>query len=308
MSQNDGKSLEELVSELERVAVGSGRKVEIRRKLYNENGIQLAEFDIIVSAGEEDKKVEWLIECRNRPSQGAAEGGWIEQIYGRKHLNGFDRAIAVSTTGFSPSAIYYALRGNIELRLAEELSQPEMWLCNTLITQSKTGSFSNMQINLLDTSDQMRDFLNKHLPTQANELLLHFESLSEPIKPIDMFQKICLDETYGIYTGLKADESKPVKVVYLSDKGSLGAVSLRVNKEIIPLHSVVLSGSVRIDEREEPFASINAIRDATEELLIGQRIVVNSTNESYSGIVFYETVNEDGSRKLALKIMPNTLK
>lgn len=305
MSRNDGKSLEELVSDIERFAAGSGRGVEIRRKLYNENGVQLAEFDIIVSVGEGDHKVEWLIECRNRPSHGAAEGGWIEQLYGRKHLNGFARAIAVSTTGFSPSAIYYAKKGNIELRLAEELSYPEMWLCNTLITQSKTGSFSSIQINLLDTSDQMRDFLDKHLPVRTNELLLYFESLPEPVKPIEMFEKTCLDDTYDIYTGLNAGESKPVQVVYFSEGGSLGAVSLRINKESIPLHSIVLLGSVRIDEREEPFTSISVIREATEDTLIGQRIAINANNENYNEIIFYETVNEDGSRKLALKITPN---
>lgn len=306
MSRNDGKSLEELVSELERVAAGAGRKVEIRRKLFNENGVQLAEFDIIVSTGEGDHKVEWLIECRNRPSQGAAEVSWIEQLYGRMHLNGFTRAIAVSTTGFSPSAIYYAQKGNIELRLAEELSRPEMWLCNTLITQSKTGFFSTMQINPVDTSDQMRDFLNKHLPYRANELLLHFESLPDPVKPIDVFEKTCLDDAYDIYAGLNAGESKPVQVVYFSEGGSLGAVSCNIHNATILLHSIVLLGSVRIDEHEEPFTSINAIKEAKEETLIGQRISINSSTENYNEIVFLETVNEDGSRKIALKITPNT--
>lgn len=149
--RNDGKKLEELVFEFENIAKKSGYKLELNKKNYLDNGIQVSEFDIYLYS-ENGHKI--LFECRDRPSQGRAPANWIEQLYGRKYLNELDKVIAVSTTGFSEGAIINAKKAEIELWTAEKLSQPVNWLTSSLNIVSKTGTFKHMKVFLEDESDE----------------------------------------------------------------------------------------------------------------------------------------------------------
>jgi hypothetical protein len=112
---SDGKRLEEFVAFVERNVAPPGFIVESNEKVWNGAGVQLAEFDVSVR-GKEPSGVSWLIECRDRPSEGAAPGSWIEQLIGRRTRFGFDKVMAVSSTGFSPSAIDAAAACAVELR------------------------------------------------------------------------------------------------------------------------------------------------------------------------------------------------
>jgi hypothetical protein len=66
--------------------------------------------------------VNWLIECRDRPSQGPAPGSWLEQLAGRKRRFKFDKVIAVSTTGFAPGAWQFAESEGISLRSVQRIA------------------------------------------------------------------------------------------------------------------------------------------------------------------------------------------
>ena len=94
---NPGRALEDLVKRFEDSLAPSGFKVTTRERVYNEKGEQIAELDVLITG--EGKR--WLIECRDRPSEGPAPVAWIEQLVGRRRRLGFDRVFAISTTGFS---------------------------------------------------------------------------------------------------------------------------------------------------------------------------------------------------------------
>ncbi|HEY2389906.1 MAG TPA: hypothetical protein VGK22_01925 [Candidatus Angelobacter sp.] len=119
MSGNSGKWLEELVRSMEEYLLPDGFKVESRERIFNDAGEQIAEFDLVISGRFGSTGVSWLIECRDRPSEGAASGGWIEQLVGRKIRFKFDEVFAVSTTGFSPSATDCAEKCGIVLRTVQ---------------------------------------------------------------------------------------------------------------------------------------------------------------------------------------------
>lgn len=303
MTSNDGKNLEQLVADLERVASGSGRKVEINRREFLDNGKQLIEFDIVVTTRSGENEHRCLIECRDRPSQGPAPGSWIEQLYGRKLLNEFHQAVAVSTTGFSEGAIHWAEKGCIELRTAEELSSPENWLCSSWITHSKTGAYSGIKIYPIDTSEQMKTFLSELQANTKEEPMLKFEKHPDLIRPKDLLQNTCLNDKYNFYEGLSPGIERPVEIKYVSIDGPLGCVSLRLGKHDIPLESVLLTGTVKITEYVDQFSSIEAVRETINQTLIGQRISIEpSYSHSHKITAIIETVNEDGSRKISLKI------
>ena len=303
MIKNDGKGLEELVAEIERVAKGNGFNIEVNQKIYNADGVQLSEFDIIISdeVGVYDGAL--LIECRDRPSQGAASSAWIEQLYGRKHFHNFFHVIAVSTTGFSPGAVHLAQKGNIELRVVSELQQPEKWLCNALVIHGKTGEFFEMRIYPDDKSGEMKQYLLTHLSKIANETLLHFSDLSEAIKPLKVFENVCLNDKHNLYEGLLLGERKSVVVEYLTETGPFGAVSVFVGEKCILLEKVVLYGAIWWTESKKEFSSIHSMKDVSTNELIGQRIVTDIENDVFQSLTFYETVNEDGTRKLSLRLL-----
>lgn len=119
--RNDGKKIEKIVALFESVFGQEGCTVSVNDKVYDEEGNQIAEFDIIVEKPSEEKPFRWLFECRDRPSSGSAPASWIEQLIGRKARFSFDRISAVSTSGFSPGARDRAKFGDIELREMNEL-------------------------------------------------------------------------------------------------------------------------------------------------------------------------------------------
>jgi hypothetical protein len=77
---NDGKQLENLVALIEKLLLPKGFEVKPNTRVYNEDGVQIAEFDIEIRGKLGSTEIAWLIECRDRPGQGPAPGGWIEQL------------------------------------------------------------------------------------------------------------------------------------------------------------------------------------------------------------------------------------
>jgi hypothetical protein len=137
---NTGKSLEELVGSIESVLLSSGYSVDLRRKIIDDNGKIIAEFDIVIV--DNSNSIVCLIECRDRPSEGKAPVSWVEQLVGRRIRFGFDKVMAVSTTGFSKSAEEFALREGIELHNVNQIKVDEVrdWLEPELgVSYNKSG-------------------------------------------------------------------------------------------------------------------------------------------------------------------------
>lgn len=128
--KSDGKQLEGLVSFVEETLLPQGFDVKTNKRIYNDEGIQIAEFDIEIHGKIGSTKIAWLIECRDRPGQGPAPGSWIEQLVGRRMRFGFNKVTAVSTTGFASGAVEFAQSQQIELREVKALTPEEFteWL------------------------------------------------------------------------------------------------------------------------------------------------------------------------------------
>ena len=83
---SDGKQLEQLVAFVEQILLPPNFAVTTNRHVYNEDGVQIAEFDIEIRGKIGSTEFAWLIECRDRPSGGAAPTSWIEQLVGRRQV------------------------------------------------------------------------------------------------------------------------------------------------------------------------------------------------------------------------------
>lgn len=127
--RNDGTELEDLVAIVESLELPEGFEVKTREKIFDESGVQIAEFDIEIRGQLGTTEISWLIECRDRPSEGAAPGLWIQQLHGKGVLFKFNKVTAVSTTGFSSGAKQAAVTLGIELREVRSLAPQNFdWL------------------------------------------------------------------------------------------------------------------------------------------------------------------------------------
>lgn len=122
---SDGKQLETLVAFVERELLPPGFSVKSNERVLNDEGVQIAEFDIEVIGKVGSTSISWLIECRDRPGHGSAPGCWIEQLVGRRMRFGFNKVTAVSTTGFAVGAVDFAMQQGIELREVASLDPSE---------------------------------------------------------------------------------------------------------------------------------------------------------------------------------------
>jgi hypothetical protein len=117
-----GKQLENLVQEIERLLLPEGFNVDLNQRIFNDDGVQIAEFDIVITGRLGSTSINWLIECRDRPSDGPAPASWIEQLVGRRGRFKFDKVIAVSTTGFVKGAQEFAAQEGIILRTVRRIT------------------------------------------------------------------------------------------------------------------------------------------------------------------------------------------
>jgi hypothetical protein len=127
---SSGRELETLVALIEELHLPPGLEVTTNERIYDEQGTQIAEFDIQVRGRLGTTEIAWLIECRDRPSEGPAPGSWIEQLVGRRRRFKFNKVTAVSTTGFA-SGVFDVARGEgIELREVRSLTAADVstWL------------------------------------------------------------------------------------------------------------------------------------------------------------------------------------
>jgi hypothetical protein len=171
-NMKDGKQLEGLVAFVEQNLLPQGFEVKTNERVFNEEGIQIAEFDVEIRGKLGSTAIAWLIECRDRPCSGPAPASWIEQLVGRRDHFGFNKVTAVSTTGFAVGALEYAKRAGIELREVKSVTPEEFrWIvCKeiTLVRQAAELSSAQLMIDESEVQDR-RDALNRVVAAALNE-------------------------------------------------------------------------------------------------------------------------------------------
>lgn len=149
--EKDGKALEQLVRNIETRLLPEGFTVECNERVY-EDGVQIAEFDIVIAGPLGSTTIKWLLECRDRPSDGPAPGSWIEQLVARRSRFNFDKVFAISTTGFAQGAIEYAAKSGVVLRTVQAIQQvgPDFEVCDLRIETLDLQLTGQLGINTSD--------------------------------------------------------------------------------------------------------------------------------------------------------------
>lgn len=188
MKRHDGRSLEQLVAMIEGWLSPHGFKIETRTPVFNEAGVQIAEFDIVITGQLGTARISWLVECRDRPSEGAAPGKWIEQLIGRRARFRFDKVMAVSSTGFSPGAVATAEGAGIELRELQTLTYEDIasWLPPNVPMIIRQGHFHAVRVFLAAVPDTAE---GAQRPFPVNDKVIIGQTSGEALSIMDLWRR-----------------------------------------------------------------------------------------------------------------------
>ena len=109
---------------MERSFASEGISVQRRARIPDVDSGQPREVDVLLEGSLGSAQLRVIVECRDRAS--VADVTWIEQLATKRRSVGASHVIAVSTSGFTSSAIVKANRENVELRSLVELSQDDI--------------------------------------------------------------------------------------------------------------------------------------------------------------------------------------
>ena len=124
VTDKSGRELEKLVARLESL-LGNG-EVEITSpdRIPDKDTGKLREVDVSLRAKAGSSNILVILECRRRTRK--QDVTWIEQLADKQKGLGADKAVAVSSSGFSQNAIKKAKARGIDLRTIEEIRHADL--------------------------------------------------------------------------------------------------------------------------------------------------------------------------------------
>lgn len=269
---SDGKQLESLVAFVEQKLLPPGFEVKSNERVFNDEGVQVAEFDIEIRGKVGTTTITWLIECRDRPGHGAAPGSWIEQLVGRRTRFGFNKVTAVSTTGFAAGATKFAEEQGIELREVRNLS-PEAfadWLHISAMRQIRRVTDLKHATLIVhpDESDEARDAaLQTIAGADGNAKLLISSSTSERANLTQAFFG-AVQSLQDAFDGVV--EGKPMTIRLVSQYLENDHYLLETQVGPVRIQQIDFIGELRIEESEVPVIRTSEYRHAETGEVISQ--------------------------------------
>jgi len=120
MGSRRGKELELLVATLEKMLGGSNFEIKVNDRIPDKDTGELREIDVSLRLKAGSHEFLTIIECRDRKAVPGAP--WIEQLASKRDSVGANKAVAVSSSGFSKPAVKKARIHNIIVRTIDKIT------------------------------------------------------------------------------------------------------------------------------------------------------------------------------------------
>lgn len=274
---SDGKQLEALVAFVEKTLLPEGFDVKANERVFNDEGIQIAEFDIEIRGKIGSTDFAWLIECRDRPANGPAPGSWIEQLYGRRTRFGFNKVTAVSTTGFAVGAIAFAQSEGIELREVRTLCPDEFagWLLvrhivNTIRHTSLLSA--SLIIDEHETEERKQALLVELARENTDTSLLKASSTGQFVPARNAFHA-AVDQVGNLFDDLLPNGPPKTINLYVEYPNDDDHFIVETSAGAIRVRAIAYRGELRCKEIHIPLSATSEYRDAETGQPISQAAV-----------------------------------
>ncbi|MDS4041573.1 MAG: hypothetical protein RKP20_10390 [Candidatus Competibacter sp.] len=271
--RRDGKKLEALVAFVEQALVPKGFNVETNERVFNDEGIQIAEFDVKVEGKVGSTDISWLIECRDRPAEGPAPGSWIEQLVGRRTRFRFNKITAVSTTGFAIGAADFAKEAGIETRVVESLAPEHFpWVViQELPLITNTPQLCRAYLLLAENAtDEEREALSDAIRDRgATDRILEHHETRTPVSGHSAFFQ-AIQELDNAFDGI--EPNGPGRDIRLDVRFVPGGAHYVVQTSIGPLRidRIIFEGSLLCHKSNLPITVAEEYRDNETGQIISQ--------------------------------------
>lgn len=260
----DGKQLENLVRQIEELLLPQGFSVSGNNRVYNDEGVQIAEFDVEVRGRLGSTDIAWLIECRDRPGQGPAPGSWIEQLVGRRDRFGFNKVTAVSSTGFAEGAADYAKEAGIELRTVADITAQDVasWLGLTHMRQQVRHTSLKAVKLLVDSSesDERKEAVRSILrETRGDAMVLRSVKTGKVVSPAQAFHGAVAADP-AVFDDLQPNGPSKLIRLHATYPEELDHFVVDTALGEVRLPAILFEGELSLRERQIPISSVTEYR------------------------------------------------
>jgi hypothetical protein len=267
----DGRALENLVATVERLFLPTGFKVEQRERVYD-NGTQLAELDIVISGQVGTAGFRWLIECRDRPSEGAASGAWIEQLKARAQIYGFHNVTAVSTTGFSKGAIEVAKRAGVDIRTVTDASaaaSPNWLPANFIIHQSDAELIAAAVLLMDNETAENRAAVDARLGATevTDQTLLRAQKTGARASVLQAFATAVTMHGESIFSDVPENSSEPLRAEFRGCQPDDDRMVIDTDIGPVPVLGFHFTANLRVRTETLPMEALKAYKRQSGALI-----------------------------------------
>jgi len=302
--KNSGKDLEKFVSRIESYMLPLGFEVITNDKIFNDDGVQVAEFDVEIAGKLGSTEIKWLIECRDRPSSGKAPASWIEQLVGRRDRFQFSKVTAVSTSGFSPSAIQYAIESGIETRVVDSISSEKVWEWFRFSELSCFKDHAKVTNVKFYFSDRLSVKAEKALKLFMDDLELNSQAFFSPhidrsFSAFSMFQDFLQqnpDSLSAIEPNSKEIDHKFVVNVPTGAKG----IILNFEKHVYHVARIDFFATITRELLKVPVDSLFEYRSTNDKDVIAQTARFNVEIDNQKFEIDFEKIHQTDELKLSV--------
>nr|WP_244551712.1 hypothetical protein [Aromatoleum tolulyticum] len=276
--------------------------------MFNDEGVQIAEFDIEIRGKVGSTSISWLIECRDRPGQGTAPGSWIEQLVGRRDRFGFNKVTAVSTTGFAAGAADYARKAGIELREVQNLDPAsfEGWLQISEMSQIKKVhdlKHANIFIGLAET-EEVRVAAQRVIERATGNDALLVSALTKEHATVTQAFMGAVQTEPSAFDGVSVD--RPKKVCVIGQYSGDDHFYIETDVGNARVDRIEFFGELRIEEAKVPVVRTVEYRHVETGEVISQ--LAAFAPHSILGMNFaveLHRMGEDGETHVIMRRLPD---
>jgi Restriction endonuclease len=254
--ESKGKQLERLVALIEKLYLPEGFEITTNERVYDD-GVQIAEFDIEIRGRLGTTELRWLIECRDRPTEGPAPNSWIQQLVGRRSQFGFNKVTAVSTTGFAKGASDFAKKEGIETREVKAFTPEHFvdWLVMRSIIQNEQSGWLQHATFVIDENEspeRQEAFRATISAKGTSEGILRWTETNKTYRAAAAFQA-AISEKPGAYDHVVPGQPKPLTLIasYPDDRAHF---VVDTSAGPIRVRQIIFRGALTITRKEIPLS------------------------------------------------------